>query len=144
MIDNKRFRSVVEFLKEKKYIRNQQDFSERVNSDKTTVSQIMNDRINIPNVMFGNIEKAFPIISTEWILTGEGEMLRPVSQSVGNIIESNVAGVNVHGNGITINPNAYEALLKIVEANQNSTKKFQEQIDRLINIIEAKYGTENR
>lgn len=144
MIDNKRFRSVVEFLKEKKYIRNQQDFSERVNSDKTTVSQIMNDRINIPNVMFGNIEKAFPFISTEWILTGEGEMLRPVSQSVGNIIESNVAGVNVHGNGITINPNAYEALLKIVEANQNSTKKFQEQIDRLINIIEAKYGTENR
>ncbi len=60
------------------------------------------------------------------------------SQSVGDISNSSVSGVNVNGNGIQINPNAYDTLLKIVETNQKATEKFQEQIDRLITIIEKK------
>ena len=70
-------------------------------------------------------------------MTGEGEMLK-TSQSVGDISNSSVSGVNVNGNGIQINPNAYDTLLKIVETNQKATEKFQEQIDRLITIIEKK------
>ena len=75
MIDNNRFKEMMDYLKKNRYIRNQQDFTERVNSDKATVSQIMNDKLAIPNNMFGNISTAFPFISTEWLKSGAGNML---------------------------------------------------------------------
>lgn len=83
------------------------------------------------------ISISFPELNTDWLLTGEGEMTKPIQQ-VGDISNSNVAGVNVSGTDIHINPNAYDTLLQIVERNQKVTEKFQEQIDRLINIIEKK------
>ena len=101
-------------------------------SDNTRQSTI--DRISI----------AFPELNTNWLLTGEGDMTKPIQQ-VGDISNSNVSGVNVSGTEIHINPNAYDTLLQIVERNQKVTEKFQEQIDRLISIIEKKYeSTENR
>ena len=59
-------------------------------------------------------------------------------QKVGDINNSNVSGVNVNGKEIHINPDAYNVLLSIVEKNQKSVEKFQEQIDRLLAIIEKK------
>lgn len=89
------------------------------------------------------ISNSYPELNINWLLTGEGEMLKPI-QLVGDILNSSVAGVNVNGQEIHINPNAYNTLLKIVESNQKTTEKFQEQIDRLISIIEHKYGTTSR
>lgn len=90
------------------------------------------------------ISNTYPELNTNWLLTGEGDMLKPL-QTVGDISNSSVAGVNVNGREIHINPDAYNTLLKIVESNQRTTEKFQEQIDRLISIIENKYGaTTNR
>jgi hypothetical protein len=82
---------------------------------------------------------AFPELNQDWLLFGEGEMLN-TSQNVGDINNSNVSGVNVHGNDIQINPNAYDTLLQIVQTFQHSTTKSQEQIDRLITLLEKKYG----
>ena len=76
-IDNQRIKMVVDYLKNNRYIRNQQDFTERIGSDKATVSQVLNNRINIPNNMFASIADAFPFISSEWMRTGEGEMVTP-------------------------------------------------------------------
>lgn len=84
--------------------------------------------------------RAFPDLNPDWILTGEGEMMKPI-KSVGSINSSDVTGVNE--NDIHINPNAYDTLLQIVETNQRATEKFQEQIDRLISLIEFKYGANN-
>lgn len=83
------------------------------------------------------ISTAFPELNINWLLTGEGDMTKPIQQ-VGDISNSNVSGVNVSGTEIHINPNAYDTLLQIVERNQRTTEKFQEQIDRLITIIEKK------
>ncbi|MDE6860909.1 MAG: hypothetical protein K2J65_10920 [Duncaniella sp.] len=74
-MDNSRFRKVIQYLKENKYIRNQQDFVERVDSDKATVSQIMNDKAKIPNSVFAGIKEAFPFISIEWIKGDDTEMI---------------------------------------------------------------------
>ena len=73
-MDHSRFKELVQYLKEQKYIRNQQDFVERVNSDKTTVSQIINGKIKIPNSLFAGIEQAFPFISIEWIKGSSDQM----------------------------------------------------------------------
>lgn len=78
-IDNQRIKKVVDYLKNNRYIRNQQDFTERIGSDKATVSQVLNNRINIPNNMFASIADAFPFVSVDWMRTGEGEMVKPTN-----------------------------------------------------------------
>ena len=153
MIDNQRFRNVVFYLKENKFIRNQQDFTERVGSDKATISQIMNDKINIPNNMFASVEVAFPFISSEWIKSGEGDMLKDsvVQTSRGN----NSPNINGNGNHVqgtsALLDNALElqraALTEISEMrkllqeqvrnNQEQARSNQEQFNRLTNIIES-------
>ena len=75
MVDNQRFKEMVDYLKKNRYVRNQQDFTERVGSDKATISQVMNNRIAVPKVLYFSIAKAFPFISVEWLKNGEGEMM---------------------------------------------------------------------
>ena len=133
MIDNQRFRKIMEYLKANRYIRNQQDFTERVKSDKATVSQVMNDRINIPNRMFANIAISFPFISTEWLKTGEGDMLKP-SQNIGDV-SSMVVGANVSGNGNNISNNDAMNIAEMIELQkgyQEMLSKSQLQIDELL------------
>lgn len=78
-------------------------------------------------------------VSQDWLSTGKGEMINNM-QTVGDITNSKVSGVNVHGNDIQINPDAFDALLKVVETYQEITKQFQNHIDRLITLFEKKYG----
>ena len=101
-------------------------------------SYIQNISNGISADVLHRITKTYPELSTDWLLTGEGEMLNPI-QTVGDISNSTVSGVNVSGKEIHISSvDAYNTLLKIVEINQKATEKFQEQIDRLISIIENK------
>lgn len=137
MIDNQRFRKMMEYLKTNRYIRNQQDFTERVKSDKATVSQVMNDHINIPNIMFGNIAISFPFISTEWLKTGKGDMLKS-SQNIGDV-SGTVVGANVQGNGNNISNNDamnIAGMIELQKGYQTMLAKSQSQIDRLLAIIE--------
>ena len=76
MTDNQRIKELVSFLKENKRIRNQQDFVERIGSDKSTVSQVLSGKLPIPNNMFDKICNAFPDVSQSWLRTGEGSMLK--------------------------------------------------------------------
>lgn len=64
----------------------------------------------------------FPQISREWLINGDGPMLCP------NINQENVSGTNVVGEN-TVNNNLSNELIDII-------KKKDEQIDRLITIIE--------
>lgn len=96
---------------------------------------VANIRKSISPEKLQQIAQCYPELNTGWLMTGEGEMLRK-HQKVGDISNSNVSGVNVSGREIHIYPDAYNTLLKVVESNQKTTEKFQEQIDRLISIIE--------
>lgn len=75
MNENQRVKKVIEVLKQGKYIRNQQDFAERIGADKSTISQVVNGKISVPNNLFGKISKAFPQFNIEWLLNDKGEML---------------------------------------------------------------------
>ncbi len=72
---NERFKELIDYLILQKYVRNQQEFTEKVKSDKSTVSQIKTGKLNIPNKLFANVCSAFPFINIDWIKTGEGVML---------------------------------------------------------------------
>lgn len=86
---------------------------------------------NSPSIsMIEKILETFPEINKEWLLTGEGEMLRDVVIGDGNIKGDNNNWTNV---------NTDSALLRAIEAigeQQKITAKSQEQIDRLLGIIE--------
>ena len=84
----------------------------------------------------------FPELNSDWLLLGRGEMLRPASQTVGNISHSTAVGVNVNGNDINI---SYNPLLPTVESLSDSVSRLTAQnaqllaeLSRLITIIEKK------
>ena len=84
----------------------------------------------------------FPELNSDWLLTGKGEMLRPASQTVGNISHSTAVGVNVNGNDINI---SYDPLLPTVESLSDSVARLTAQnaqllgeLSRLISIVEKK------
>jgi len=85
-------------------------------------------------------------LSIDWLLTGEGEMIKPASQCAGNVTGHNICGVNVNGREIHITcPNEYETLLTIVANNNRITEKYQaqldkaqQQIDELVSMLKAK------
>lgn len=68
------------------------------------------------------ISKVFPDLNTNWLLTGEGEMLNP------NVIQKNQNGDNIHGDTVTVNKSETASFLELL-------KKKDEQIDNLISII---------
>lgn len=77
----------------------------------------------------------FPDLSAEWLMRGEGPMLRSdPSQSIGDIIGSTAVGNNVHGSGNNITSHAELAALQ--QQYLEMLKKRDEQIDRLTAVIE--------
>jgi transcriptional regulator with XRE-family HTH domain len=79
------------------------------------------------------ISKSFPDLNTDWLMTGEGEMLR--STYTQNVEDSK--NFTQTGN-VTVN-NSDAALLKAIDEISEQRKmvqKAQEQIDRLLTILE--------
>jgi transcriptional regulator with XRE-family HTH domain len=139
MTDNDRVLEVIKLLITNRTVRNQQDFVERIGSDKATISQVKTGKIQIPNNLFAKIADAFPIISREWLETGEGEMLKP---SNSNHVEGN-GNTAVAGNGNQITTSNITELLELQKGYQEMIKicqgqlsESQSQINRLISIIE--------
>ena len=116
---------------------NNREFSELINVNEQALSQICSGKRNAGLEIVQKILDNLPEIDANWLLRGKGDMLRN-RQRIGDINNSNVSGCNVNGHDININPDAYNTLLCIVEKNQVAVKKYQEQIDRLITIIEEK------
>lgn len=96
--------------------------------------------------LLNRISIGCPDLNTSWLMTGEGDMLRPiVTQHVGDI-DGDAQNVNVYNSDA-----AYTTLLKIVESHQATTdslidlfksqqaqsNKQMEQTDKLISLLQA-------
>jgi len=95
--------------------------------------QLLNQALNATDVKSGFVEHLCEVLNLSL-----SDLYDESTNNVSNVHNSNLTGVNVTGKDIHINPDAYNTLLKIVENNQKSTEKFQEQIDRLITLLEKK------
>lgn len=71
----------------------------------------------------------FPELNREWLLYGEGEMLNP------KVIQNNQNGDNIQGHSVTVNKTEKD-YLEIIKRQSEQLSKSQEQIDRLLSIIE--------
>ena len=132
--ENQRFEHMLNFAIASKKVRNQQQFTEEIQSDKATVSQIKNGRIKIPNNLFANIGKAFPDISIDWLKTGEGKMLNN-NQQIGDISNSTVVGSNISGTGINISHNDFSEMIELQKGYQELLRKKDEHVSDLLSII---------
>ena len=135
-----RLSEAIEYLKSNGMIHKQQDIAERMQADKSNVSRALSgdekyltdNFIKRFNVAFGNR------FNVEWLIKGEGEMLRP-EQNVSDVSGSTVVGANVNGNGNNISNNDASNIAGMIELQkgyQDMMKKSQEQIDRLLAVIE--------
>lgn len=97
-----------------------------------------------------NVLKQFPELSREWLLYGEGTMLKSgnFSQNPPNIRQTNENGDNIQGQNVTVqntpqcNIDEFLTIIKQqanqITKSQEQLTKSQEQIDRLISIIEKR------
>lgn len=76
-----------------------------------------------------NVLTIFPELNRDWLLYGEGEMLNA------KVIQNNESGDNINGHSVTVNKTEKD-YLEIIKKQSDQLSKSQEQIDRLLSIIE--------
>ena len=81
-----------------------------------------------------NVLTMFPDLSRDWLIYGEGEMTNST------ITQNNQSGDNINGLSVTVNKTDNDKTerdyLDIIKMQAEQLSKSQEQIDRLLSIIE--------
>lgn len=120
MTDYQRLEKVIKILE----IPTFKEFAAKIDVSAQTFYDIKQGKHGISKKLAEQINKCFPEIPVAWLLTGEGDII--------------VGDRNITGNNNTTS-NSDDVLLKAIEAiaeQQKITAKSQEQIDRLLGIIE--------
>ena len=94
-----------------------------------TLYDIRDGKHGISKDVAEKIQAKYLNINLTWLLTGEGEMLNP------SIVQNNQNGDNIHGHSVTVNKTEKD-YLGIIKMQAEQLSKSQEQIDRLLSIIE--------
>lgn len=81
-----------------------------------------------------DILSAFPDLNRVWLLTGEGEMLNPSPSS----ISQRQNGGTGNTQSVTLGQSDMGRFIEELAAQRRMTEKAQEQIDRLLNLLEKK------
>lgn len=93
---------------------------------------IKNIRQSIMPDKLRKIALCYPELNTGWLMTGEGEMLKS-----GVSIENGDGSTQVIGDGNNVNtPSALDKALDEIAAQRRLVEKSQEQIDRLLAVVE--------
>lgn len=73
---NERFIEAINYLISEKIAYNQSDLARILGIGRSQISAIKNGYGNVSKQIVSKMEEAFPMISSDWILKGEGEMLK--------------------------------------------------------------------
>lgn len=80
------------------------------------------------------LTEVYPELNINWLLTGEGTMLKNGSQ----VVQHNQHGDNINGKTVKVTKDSSDKLIEVILEQSKQISKSQEQIDRLISIIERK------
>ena len=136
-----RLATAFEYLKSKGMAHKQQDVVDAMKTDKSNFSHALKgDSRFLTDSFLRRFNAAFgDIFEDKWLLTGEGDMLRPSihqTVTVGHHSSSVAAGIGCSVGGDSSFMKELAAQRGLTEEAQRQTDKAQEQIDRLISIIE--------
>ena len=108
---------------------------------------INNSKGNFGAAKIDDILKTYPQLNRDWLMSGEGEMLKKTDiKGNNNIVQTGIVhGNNTQGNNTILTESDKERLLNILEMNSKSLlikdeqiDKFQKQIDRLLTLLEKR------
>ena len=143
---NKRERLIdaYEYLRSTGVIHTKKDFAQKINFGVTNLSAAFGGNESyLTKGLFDKIAIAFPnVFNEEWLHEGKKPMLKNIHQTANGDGNMQVAG---NGNTVTHTDTALTKALdeiaeqrKLVAKAQEQTSKAQEQIDRLIGLLEKK------
>ena len=78
-----------------------------------------------------NIIRTYPQLNRVWLLSGEGDMLTT------SVVQNNQNGDNIQGHSVTVNKTEAD-YISIIKMQSEQLSKSQEQIDRLLTLLENK------
>lgn len=126
MEQERRIKKAINWLIYQELAENERDLSERLGYTKSSFSQIVNGKVPLSEKFVGKLCSLDENLNSVWILTGEGDMFR---------------GGCMNGENNWNNVNTDEALsraLNEIGEQRKLVAKAQEQIDRLITLLERK------
>ena len=106
----------------------QEEIASRLGVSQAYVNALLNGRKAFGKQQAKKWNELFGI-SVNWLLTGDGDMFQ------NNITQNNQNGDNIQGTSVTVNKTEKE-YLEIIKRQSEQLSKSQEQIDRLLSIIE--------
>lgn len=114
------------FFKEKGIT--QDEIAARLGVSQSYVNALLNDKKAFGKKQAQKWNELFGL-SVNWLLTGDGNITN------NGVIQNNQNGDNIHGNSVTVNKTEKD-YLEIIKRQSEQLSKSQEQIDRLLSIIE--------
>lgn len=108
-------------------------FSTKIGYNQSNLSKILNEKRDINSNLENAICNAFPELNRKWLLFGEGEMLNH-----SHSITQHQNGGSGNSQSVTLGHYDVSRFLDELSAQRRITEKAQEQIDRLITLLENK------
>ena len=132
---NQRLNQTIEELKKQRRIHSASDFARIIGIDKGDLSRMVNGKRPITQHLVGLILAQFPDISEEWLLTGEGEMLK-ITSAVADNHSVSIAGTEIKENKINVNADeTIASLIAEVSAQRRLTEIALKQNSDLIALL---------
>ena len=97
----------------------------------STLSRFLNQKTETINRSTLKILADYFHVNLDWLITGNGEQYPSVAQQ-------NQSGDNIHGRSVTVNNSETAKLLDIIKECHEILRKKDEQIDKLLEIINNK------
>lgn len=110
----------------------QVDVAAKIGVNETYLSNVINGKSPLSEVFLGKLCSAFPV-NKDYISSGLGEIF--LSKSV---IQTNENGDNINGQSVTVNKTETDKLLDALNTCHELLRKKDEQIDRLLTLLEKK------
>lgn len=140
---NQRLREAVNLLKTQRKVRSDAECANILGIDKGDLSRFLSGKRPITQRFVGTFTAHFPQIDGNWLLTGEGEMIKSQTSTTGNGSVS-ITGEEITDNNIQVNTDETIAkLIAEVAAQRRVTEKVLEQNSELIAIIAGKKKEED-
>ena len=127
---NERLKIFVNHLIVNLTIKSQADFASKLGIARSQFSEILSGKRKVTEKLVNRIHNLYPLLNKEWLTNGTGEMLT-------GVIQNNEHGDNINGHSVTINKTEGD-YLEVIKSLTSQLATSQEQMNRLITIIETK------
>ena len=123
-----RFRDVIRYLRDNKFIYNEADLASKMGISRQFLSDLKNGRKGITEQTVLKLCEVFPVISSEWLISGVGSM----------VVEPAVHPPVVES--VSIPGDAWE----VIRLQAASLERKDAQVDRVIDLLERQMSTSKK